>query len=136
MCLCIPDAGSYTRGSGKACSTGIVVVGPSVQRQPKGGVAPESTCKVGGSENINAGETKVDHRPDGMVWQSPTKRRKNPRMGVREVVCCFQLVLLSNSGDLNGTVSCQAGQANLLDQTVGISCVTLSLPLSFFSTFQ
>lgn len=40
-------------------------------------------------------------------------------MGVRELVCCFQPVLLSNDDGFIDAVSCHAGQASLLNQTVG-----------------
>lgn len=40
-------------------------------------------------------------------------------MGVRELVCCFQPVLLSNGDGFIDAVSCHAGQASLLNQTVG-----------------
>lgn len=85
-------------------------------------------------ENINAGATKVDHHPDVLVWLSRVKRPDSPRLDVRGVVCCSQPVLLSNSYGLDGTVSCQAGQSSLLNQTAGFSCSTVSLSLSYFST--
>lgn len=62
-------------------------------------------------------------------WTVPSSRRTglavphettgSTKMGVRELVCCFQPVLLSNSDGSFCAVSCHAGQASLLNQIVG-----------------
>jgi hypothetical protein len=67
----------------------------------------------------------------------PTRNdRRGVRTGVRGVVCYSRPVVLSNSNGLDGVVSCQAGQASLLNRTVGIFCDTVSLPLYLFSTTE
>lgn len=94
------------------------MIGPASWTREKG-AALGLTCEVVSPEDINAGETKVDHRPDVLVWSSHMKRRESTKMGARELVCCLQPVLLSNGDGFIDAVSCHAGQATLLNQTVG-----------------
>lgn len=72
--------------------------------------------------------------PTFWVVLSHTKLQKSPRLDVRQVVCCFQPVLLSNGDGLIDGVSCQDGQASLLNQTVGFS-VALSPYAAHLSAF-
>lgn len=85
---------------------------------------------------MNAGETKMDHRPDVLVWPSHMKRRESTKKGVRELVCCFQPVLLSNGDGFVDAVSCHAGQASLLNQNGWVSRRTISLCPSSLNTSE